>query len=156
LSETSDSGNISGLFEGGAPVLGAGFASGMQFSAKLVLATAIASASLGFSGSSLARGLPADTNTVSLSDLPAQARKTHELIHKGGPFPYEKDGTVFNNRERLLPREPRGFYREYTVRTPGASNRGARRIVCGGRQPERPQSCYYTADHYASFSRIVP
>jgi ribonuclease T1 len=156
LSETNDSGNISGLFEGGSPVLGAGFASGRRLTIKLVLATAVTAVGLGCAGFSSARGLPADTQTVSLSDLPAQARKTHELILKGGPFPYAKDGTIFNNRERLLPRESRGFYREYTVRTPGASNRGARRIVCGGRQPERPQACYYTADHYASFSRIVP
>ena len=73
----------------------------------------------------------------------------------GGPFPYEKDGTVFGNRERLLPANPRGYYREYTVAAPGARNRGARRIVCGGRQPTQPDACYYTADHYASFSRIV-
>ena len=81
---------------------------------------------------------------------------TYRLIRSGGPFPYEKDGTVFGNRERLLPRHPRGFYREYTVATPRARHRGARRIVCGGRQPTRPVACYYTADHYASFRRIVP
>jgi len=99
-----------------------------------------------------ADGLP----PVALQSLPAEARDTHRLIHAGGPFPYEKDGTVFGNRERLLPGKPRGFYREYTVRTPKASNRGARRIVCGGEPPEKPEVCYYTADHYASFSRIVP
>jgi ribonuclease T1 len=107
-------------------------------------------------GEGLARGLPSETQTVALAELPAQARQTHQLILDGGPFPYRKDGTVFLNREQLLPRHPRGFYREYTVRTPGSRDRGARRIVCGGRQPERPVACYYTADHYASFSRIVP
>ncbi len=93
--------------------------------------------------------------TVALAALPAEARTTHRLILAGGPFPYRKDGTVFGNRERLLPRHPRGFYREYTVRTPGSPDRGARRIVCGGEQPTRPEACYYTADHYASFRLIV-
>jgi ribonuclease T1 len=92
---------------------------------------------------------------VALSDLPEQARTTQQLIRSGGPFPYAKDGTVFGNRERLLPRQPRGFYREYTVKTPGARDRGARRIVCGGPQPTQPQACYYTGDHYASFRRIA-
>ena len=92
---------------------------------------------------------------VALAALPPEARDTHRLILSGGPFPYEKDGTVFGNRERLLPGKSRGFYREYTVRTPGAKNRGARRIVCGGEPPTNPEVCYYTADHYASFARIV-
>lgn len=92
---------------------------------------------------------------VSLAELPPEARSTHALILQGGPFPYRKDGTVFFNRERLLPLKPRGHYREYTVRTPGAKNRGARRIVCGGDPPSRPEACYYTADHYASFRRIA-
>ena len=92
---------------------------------------------------------------VVLAGLPPEARETRRLIGTGGPFPYEKDGTVFRNRERLLPAEARGFYREYTVKTPGLKHRGARRIVCGGREPSRPVSCYYTADHYASFRRIV-
>jgi ribonuclease T1 len=109
-----------------------------------------------WSGSAVARGLPADTQTVELGDLPVQARQTHRLILDGGPFPYAKDGTVFFNRERQLPRQPRGFYREYTVKTPGSRDRGARRIDCGGRQPTQPDACYYTADHYTSFRRIVP
>ena len=92
---------------------------------------------------------------VALAGLPPEARETRRLIGTGGPFPYEKDGTVFRNRERLLPAEARGFYREYTVKTPGLKHRGARRIVCGGREPSRPVSCYYTADNYASFRRIV-
>jgi ribonuclease T1 len=93
---------------------------------------------------------------VALQTLPPEARHTHGLILKGGPFPYRKDGTVFFNRERLLPLHPRGHYREYTVRTPGAPNRGARRIVCGGTPPTAPEACYYTADHYNSFRRIAP
>lgn len=98
---------------------------------------------------------PSALTEIPLSSLPAQGRETYQLIHQGGPFPYEKDGTVFGNRERLLPSEKRGYYREYTVRTPGSKNRGARRIVCGG-AATKPEFCYYTADHYASFRRIVP
>lgn len=93
--------------------------------------------------------------TVALAALPTEARQTHRLILSGGPFPYDKDGTVFGNRERLLPPRARGHYREYTVKTPGAADRGARRIVCGGSPPNRPDVCYYTGDHYASFSRIA-
>ncbi len=89
-----------------------------------------------------ARGLPA---------LPPEALDTLALIRRGGPFPYHKDGSVFQNRERLLPQRPRGYYREYTVPTPAARDRGARRIIAGG-QP--PQVFYYTADHYRSFQRI--
>ncbi len=93
--------------------------------------------------------------TIALGELPPEARHTRRLIDQGGPFPYRKDGTTFFNRERLLPSKPRGYYREYTVRTPGASNRGARRIVCGGQEPTKPSNCYYTADHYASFRLII-
>lgn len=92
---------------------------------------------------------------VTLAELPVEGQQTYRLILQGGPFPYEKDGVVFGNRERLLPRQARGYYREYTVKTPGASNRGARRIVCGGEVPTRPEACYYTADHYASFRMIA-
>lgn len=99
---------------------------------------------------------PGVSSTVALATLPPEAKATHQLILKGGPFPYSKDGTVFGNRERLLPREPRGHYREYTVKTPGARNRGARRIVCGGKPPTQPDICFYTDDHYASFRRIAP
>jgi ribonuclease T1 len=99
---------------------------------------------------------PAATATVALTQLPQAAQQTYQRVLGGGPFPYRKDGIVFGNRERLLPSEAKGYYREYTVQTPGAANRGARRIVCGGRQPTAPDACYYTADHYASFSRIVP
>ena len=93
--------------------------------------------------------------TIAVAELPSQGVKTYELIHQGGPFAYEKDGVVFGNRERLLPAKTRGYYREYTVKTPGARNRGARRIVCGG-QATTPDTCFYTADHYASFRKIVP
>ena len=100
-------------------------------------------------------GMPAGgTTTVSVVELPRQGRETYELIRQGGPFPHDKDGMVFGNRERQLPIEKRGYYREYTVATPGSRDRGARRIVCGG-PPRTPHACYYTADHYASFRKIV-
>jgi ribonuclease T1 len=92
---------------------------------------------------------------VAWAELPPEAKATDRLIRTGGPFPYPKDGMVFGNRERLLPVKPRGFYREYTVKTPGARDRGARRIICGGRVPTHPEACFFTGDHYASFSRIV-
>ena len=97
---------------------------------------------------------PKTAATVQVTELPPQGRETYELIRQGGPFPYDKDGAVFGNRERQLPAEKRGYYREYTVKTPGSRDRGARRIVCGGPSRE-PHACYYTADHYASFRRIV-
>jgi ribonuclease T1 len=94
-------------------------------------------------------------STVSLAELPRQGVETYRLIHQGGPFPYEKDGVVFGNRERILAAQKRGYYHEYTVATPGERNRGTRRIVCGG-VPKAPDACFYTADHYASFRKIVP
>lgn len=97
----------------------------------------------------------AASEVVAVNDLPKQAIDTLVLVRNGGPFPYSKDGTVFGNRERLLPGNPRGYYREYTVKTVGARDRGARRIVCGGRDVKVPDACYYTDDHYASFRRIV-
>lgn len=87
--------------------------------------------------------------TVALRDLPAEAQTTYRLIRQGGPFPYRKDGSVFGNFEKRLPLYARGYYREYTVPTPGARNRGARRIVTGN-----GGEFYYTADHYNSFRRI--
>lgn len=89
--------------------------------------------------------------SVGVDELPPQARATLQLIERGGPFPYRRDGVVFGNYEKHLPLKPRGYYREYTVPTPGASNRGARRIVAGA-AAER----YYTDDHYRSFRRIRP
>ncbi|MFN9211786.1 MAG: ribonuclease domain-containing protein [Betaproteobacteria bacterium] len=94
---------------------------------------------------------------VSLSALPKEARSTLDLIKRGGQFPYRKDGTVFQNRERLLPLQPRGYYPEYTVPTPGERDRGARRIVAGagaGGNPATSGKYYYTGDHYRSFQRI--
>ena len=91
---------------------------------------------------------------VAVADLPVQARDLLRRIKQGGPFEGYKDGVIFGNYERLLPSKRRGFYREYTVPTPGARNRGARRIVCGGAK-HHPEVCYYTHDHYASFRRIV-
>jgi len=99
------------------------------------------------------RSAPEALPEVALASLPPEARDVHALILKGGPFRYDRDGVVFRNRERILPARSRGYYREYTVRTPGASNRGARRIVCGG-APTAPEACYYTDDHYRSFRRI--
>jgi ribonuclease T1 len=93
--------------------------------------------------------------SVVLAGLPAQGREVMAQIREGGPFRYEKDGTVFGNRERLLPSQTRGYYREYTVPTPGLNHRGARRIVCGGQQPREPDACFYTEDHYSSFRLIV-
>ncbi len=98
---------------------------------------------------------PAGMRTVALTVLPAQAQTTYRLILGSGPFPYDKDGTVFGNRERLLPPATRGHYREYTVKTPGVSHRGARRIVCDGKPPNQPEACFYTDDHYATFSLIA-
>lgn len=93
--------------------------------------------------------------SIAWSELPVQGQETHRLIYQGGPFPFDKDGVVFGNRERLLPLEKRGYYREYTVPTPGARDRGKRRIVCGGKATA-PDACFYSADHYASFRKIVP
>jgi ribonuclease T1 len=92
--------------------------------------------------------------SISADQLPPQARDMLTLIYQGGPFRYDKDGTVFGNRERILPARNRGYYREYTVRTRGERTRGARRIICGGVKPATPDACYYTDDHYASFRQI--
>jgi len=86
---------------------------------------------------------------VTAAELPREARATLALIRQGGPFPYRKDGSVFGNRERRLPPAAGGYYREYTVPTPGSKDRGARRIVAG-----RNAEYYYTDDHYQSFRRI--
>ncbi|MDF3290372.1 MULTISPECIES: ribonuclease [Streptomyces] len=92
---------------------------------------------------------PFDVGTVCQSALPSQADDTLNLIAQGGPYPFSKDGEVFDNREGVLPSESYGYYHAYTVITPGASTRGARRIVTGDDGTD-----YYTADHYASFSQI--
>jgi ribonuclease T1 len=100
-------------------------------------------------GALWARG-PAPLATITADRLPVEAQATLMLIRAGGPFPYTQDGTVFGNRERLLPFQPRGYYREYTVPTPGRRGRGARRIVAG-----KPSEYYWTVDHYRSFVRIT-
>lgn len=90
---------------------------------------------------------------VVVGDLPREAQQTLTLIKKGGPFPYAKDGVVFGNYEGVLPKRKRGYYHEFTVKTPGARNRGARRIIAGG-DPKSSGEYYYTDDHYATFKRI--
>lgn len=104
---------------------------------------ATAAAIVGKAGGDGATGFPAF--------LPREAVETLELIERGGPFRYSRDGGVFENRERRLPVEPRGYYREYTVPTPGARDRGARRIVVAG---DPSQAYFYTDDHYRSFRRV--
>ncbi len=130
----------------------------------LLLASAL------FAAVVFARGDPSLLRDVQLQELPAEAHQTLQLIRKGGPFPYERDGVTFGNYEKLLPPAPRGHYREYTVTTPGIKHRGARRIVVGCERQRvsaapsgslRLAQCrdggvfYYTADHYRSFRRIV-
>jgi ribonuclease T1 len=95
------------------------------------------------------KGGPEALPVIAAAELPIEARETLRTVKKGGPFAFPRDGVVFNNFERVLPEQMRGYYHEYTVATPGANNRGVRRIVCGP-LPE----CYYTADHYQTFKRI--
>lgn len=121
---------------------------GLAFSAAVIL-----SAQAPFEAQ--AKDSRQELSVVSRAQLPPEAQVTEKLILSGGPFPHAKDGTTFGNRERLLPEYPRGFYREYTVQTPGHPDRGPRRIVCGGKIATQPDACFYTADHYASFKRIV-
>ncbi|PBC81265.1 MULTISPECIES: ribonuclease domain-containing protein [unclassified Streptomyces] len=109
-------------------------------------ATAAADAPGPSGASDRPRGMP----VVPAGALPAQARDTLRLIDAGGPFPYPQDGTVFGNRERLLPRQPRGYYHEYTVPTPGSPDRGARRLVTG-----QGHETYYTDDHYRTFKAVL-
>jgi ribonuclease T1 len=95
--------------------------------------------------------LTAQLPTITVQQLPPEAKQMLKLIRQGGPFPYDKDGTVFGNREKRLPLNPIGYYHEYTVPTPGARDRGARRIITGEKQ-----EIYYTQDHYRSFYRVKP
>ena len=122
--------------------------------AKLVF-TSVLLVLTGTGGAVQAKETNPTSATVALNQLPPQGIETYQLIHQGGPFPFGKDGVVFGNRERLLPAARRGYYHEYTVKTPRSRDRGVRRIVCGG-QATAPNACYYTADHYASFRKIVP
>lgn len=96
-----------------------------------------------------AQGVQAELAIIGVTELPPEARDTLRAIRQGGPFAYPRDGVVFGNFERVLPKRPRGYYHEYTVKTPGARNRGARRIISG-----ETSEYYYTADHYQTFKRI--
>jgi ribonuclease T1 len=121
--------------------------------AALTVALLAATASPGW-----AREPSGRVGTVELDRLPPEAAQTLKLIRRGGPFPYRKDGTVFQNRERRLPQQPAGYYREYTVPTPGSPDRGARRIVAGegaAGDVRASGEYYYTGDHYRSFRRIL-
>lgn len=136
-------------------------ASGWRAHRVLGLAVAVAlTATLSVMGVQARTPVPPSTSDTAVaiitwSGLPPQGRQVMQQIREGGPFRYEKDGTVFGNRERLLPIQTRGFYREYTVPTPGLKHRGAKRIVCGGLKPQLPDACYFTEDHYNSFRLIV-
>lgn len=109
---------------------------------QLLLAAGLALAAQAFAFSAVGE--------TGVSALPPEARETIALIRKGGPFPHHRDGLTFGNREKILPARERGWYREYTVNTPGASDRAARRIVAG-----RDGTLYYTDDHYRSFKRVI-
>lgn len=125
---------------------------GMRFPPRITrigAAAAVLSALL-VGGTVTATPAAAAVGSICYSDLPSQAYDTLDLIASDGPFPYSQDGTVFSNREGVLPSQPSGYYHEYTVVTPGSPTRGARRIVTG----EESQEDYYTSDHYATFDLI--
>jgi ribonuclease T1 len=127
---------------GGGPARSPDAAGGQVPATSRVALTSPVSSAAAPSAVDRASGLPG----IAVEDLPPEARATIGLIRDGGPFPYEQDGAVFGNRERLLPPQPAGWYREYTVATPGSDDRGARRIVAGS-----DGTLYWTDDHYASF-----
>ncbi|MDR5741255.1 MULTISPECIES: ribonuclease [unclassified Caballeronia] len=93
-------------------------------------------------------------SAIAQAQLPGEAAETLRLIKAGGPFPFGEDGVLFRNSAVLLPQHPRGYYHAYTVRTPGSTDRGQRRIVCGGPR-KQTSDCYYTDDYYATFKRIA-
>jgi ribonuclease T1 len=143
-----------------------------RFALQLLCALALAAGGACFAAPADAQRMPAAPAAADYP-LPPEARETLQLIRRGGPFPYERDGAVFGNYEKRLPARDRGYYREYTVRTPGARDRGARRIIAGGCKPgqqvERGSTSvqfiavpcaraewYYTDDHYRSFHRLTP
>ncbi|MBT2482720.1 ribonuclease domain-containing protein [Streptomyces sp. ISL-94] len=113
-------------------------------------ASASASAPGGSTGGTAAPGWAKGMATVRADALPQQARDVLALIDKGGPYPYRQDGTVFGNFEKALPKQRRGYYHEFTVRTPGERDRGARRIVTG-----EGGEFYYTDDHYDTFKAVL-
>jgi len=125
---------------------------GMTLSRALV---AVALAALLDAGSVVAKSTSGELGAIASTALPQEAQKTLTLIAQGGPFPYQRDGVVFGNREKRLPAHPHGYYHEYTVPTPGDPTRGARRIICGG-DPRTIIECYYSNDHYQTFRRIRP
>ena len=138
------------------------FSSRVRWLTKHMLASAVAVSLLGVAlfstGLVHSKGpTPENVNTtaIAVAQLPSQGQDMLKLIYAGGPFKFDKDGVVFGNRERILPAQTRGFYREYTVKTPGERTRGAKRIVCGGARPTAPDACYYSDDHYASFRKIT-
>jgi ribonuclease T1 len=123
----------------------------------LLLALGLILATTGFAGSVSVRERPAPAS-VTVAELPGEARQTLALIKHGGPFPYQRDGIVFGNYEKRLPYQARGYYHEYTVPTPGSHSRGARRIIAGeGKAGDvrRSGEYYYSDDHYRSFRRIA-
>jgi ribonuclease T1 len=122
----------------------------LRFVSRVLLVCLAVLLPVGCSSTATSGTAVTDTATVKLSQLPAEARQTVALIDKGGPFPYAKDGVVFGNYEKLLPQQKRGYYHEYTVRTPGSRDRGARRIVTG-----QGGEIYYTDDHYKSFRTVL-
>lgn len=121
----------------------------MSYRFVVFLKLCLLSIVLSLSGGSQA----SDLGMIPYGQLPREAKTTIELIKQGGPFPYEKDGSVFGNYEKQLPKRQRGYYREYTVKTPYARNRGARRIITGGQSPS--YRYYYTDDHYQSFREVI-
>jgi ribonuclease T1 len=117
-----------------------------------ILASLLAVTAFGFLPGATAQKAPPgarDSSDIAYSQLPSEAKATIALIRGGGPFPYAKDGAIFGNRERILPSQPRGYYREYTVKTPGERTRGARRIIWG-----KGGEFFYTDDHYNHFRRV--
>ncbi|MDQ0597909.1 ribonuclease T1 [Streptomyces canus] len=125
----------------------------MRFPPRITrIGAAVAVLSALLVGGTVATASPAAAavGSICYSALPSQAHDTLDLIEQGGPYPYSQDGTVFQNREGVLPSQSSSYYHEYTVITPGSSTRGARRIVTG----QKTQEDYYTADHYATFKLV--
>lgn len=117
--------------------------------ARWLLACVLAGVFLAGPAAAQRESRPPAIGEIAVAQLPREAHATLALIRKGGPFPYARDGAVFGNREKILPAQRRGYYREYTVKTPGERTRGARRIVAG-----KGGELYYTEDHYNTFMRI--
>jgi ribonuclease T1 len=127
----------------------------MSIGRYLAVIALAASTVVGIGGADARRDPAAALPPIAAADLPKEARVTLEQIRDKGPFPYERDGISFGNREGMLPPKPHGYYHEFTVRTPGSRTRGARRIICGGAKGTI-EDCYYSDDHYQSFKSILP